>query len=657
MAISTKVLIVGGGPTGLFLSKALSCFGVDNMVVTKSVDVNNNNDTTQHTHRGGAHFVNTRTVEILNAFYPHQPLVTPQPQAPSSCLSSKPSPCPPLDHWSHFTYGHTALNVGSQFARVNQFTPSLLEKLNKWSEFIPVHLGIERLVGWMGAGNDGNRVLYDLSLSSFIETASPDGTSLGIEAQFTTTATNSPALTVKAKYLIGCDGSHSKVREILKIPMNGTTHESTDAQHLVNINFSTTERINDLFFHTNRKTNDIASMLYFVYNQNVVGAFVALDLARGEWVCQVPFFPPLQEFSDFSAEHCQKIVAKGLGVTDDLQDDVRINSVSKWVMTNSVASTYSSESKRVFLAGDAAHLFPPSGGFGMNCGIQDAHNLAWKLAVSENFVNNSNEQLLESYELERRAVACEYAALSVRNYERTLDISKTIGLNAEYPKTLVNLSASSSLPLSLKQKSFQFLVDAAMAPLGALDSSKALARASAIPLNLVKKRFSKILESQGNLGLPLLFPKYELGAAYTHEAPFHHYNESSTTSDTDDYLPFLKVGHRIPHCFLSGVHSFSTVGLSARLSLLREENECFFVLLVVDEDERDEDWVEYCERLKSEFGLNVTLVNVKNESEVFNKATNGKGSVAAVLLRPDDYVSQIFYTDDDDDVKAKAHPF
>ena len=38
---------------------------------------------------------------------------------------------------------------------------------------------------------------------------------------------------------------------------------------------------------------------------------------------------------------------------------------------------------RVFLAGDAAHQFPPAGGFGMNTGIQDAHNLAWKLAAGE----------------------------------------------------------------------------------------------------------------------------------------------------------------------------------------------------------------------------------------------------------------------------------
>ena len=52
--------------------------------------------------------------------------------------------------------------------------------------------------------------------------------------------------------------------------------------------------------------------------------------------------------------------------------------------------------RRIFLVGDAAHRFPPAGGFGMNTGVQDAHNLAWKMAAVLH--GRAGEELLDSYE-------------------------------------------------------------------------------------------------------------------------------------------------------------------------------------------------------------------------------------------------------------------
>ena len=59
------------------------------------------------------------------------------------------------------------------------------------------------------------------------------------------------------------------------------------------------------------------------------------------------------------------------------------------------------QSGRVFLAGDAAHVVPPNGGYGGNTGIQDAHNLAWKLAVV--LAGTAGPELLQTYD-ERRPV-------------------------------------------------------------------------------------------------------------------------------------------------------------------------------------------------------------------------------------------------------------
>lgn len=64
-----------------------------------------------------------------------------------------------------------------------------------------------------------------------------------------------------------------------------------------------------------------------------------------------------------------------------LSKGIQIRAINNWVMHAEVAKHYVEPTcGRIFLAGDAAHRFPPAGGFGMNTGIQDAHNLAWKLA-------------------------------------------------------------------------------------------------------------------------------------------------------------------------------------------------------------------------------------------------------------------------------------
>jgi 2,4-dichlorophenol 6-monooxygenase len=80
----------------------------------------------------------------------------------------------------------------------------------------------------------------------------------------------------------------------------------------------------------------------------------------------------------------------------------------------------------VFLAGDAAHRFPPSGGMGMNTGIQDAHNLVWKLHAVEQ--GCASPALLESYEAERRPVAQRNADQSLQNAMKMLEVFDAVGL-------------------------------------------------------------------------------------------------------------------------------------------------------------------------------------------------------------------------------------
>lgn len=110
---------------------------------------------------------------------------------------------------------------------------------------------------------------------------------------------------------------------------------------------------------------------------------------------------------NFSADVLTAFLTERIGRTD-----VRIHSIpwiSKYQMNARIAEHY--RVGKVFLAGDAAHVHPPTGGQGLNTSIQDAYNLGWKMAAS---LRGAGEELLDSYEQERRPVAESLLHLSTR---------------------------------------------------------------------------------------------------------------------------------------------------------------------------------------------------------------------------------------------------
>jgi putative polyketide hydroxylase len=81
---------------------------------------------------------------------------------------------------------------------------------------------------------------------------------------------------------------------------------------------------------------------------------------------------------DFTDEYCLAAIKNTLEIPDL---DIKIVNKNFWTIAAHLATSYGT--KRIFLVGDAAHRLPPTGGLGMNTGIQDAHNLAWKLAYPQ----------------------------------------------------------------------------------------------------------------------------------------------------------------------------------------------------------------------------------------------------------------------------------
>ncbi len=108
--------------------------------------------------------------------------------------------------------------------------------------------------------------------------------------------------------------------------------------------------------------------------------------------------------------------------SDDV--DLVVKGVRPWRMTCHVAERYSEG--RAFLVGDAAHRFPPTGGLGLNTGVADAHNLAWKLGAT--IRGWAPAGLLDSYGTERRPVAVDNAAKSLDNALGMVDVFVACGV-------------------------------------------------------------------------------------------------------------------------------------------------------------------------------------------------------------------------------------
>ncbi len=209
--------------------------------------------------------------------------------------------------------------------------------------------------------------------------------------------------TLRGRYLIAAEGAHSKVRERLGIDYDGrgtfsnslTIYFRADLSPWIGHNAWSIIYVNNPalggFFRMNR-----AGQVGFLA-VNTVG-----DAARDPQAAT-------NAATDVSERRLIELIRAGVGVADL---DVRIDGYTRWRATADVAQRF--QDGRIFIAGDAAHLMPPNGGFGGNTGIHDAHNLAWKLALV--LKGHAHPRLLETYESERKPVARFTAEQSFSRY-------------------------------------------------------------------------------------------------------------------------------------------------------------------------------------------------------------------------------------------------
>jgi 2-polyprenyl-6-methoxyphenol hydroxylase-like FAD-dependent oxidoreductase len=530
-----RVIISGAGPTGLTSALLLAKYGVPSVVLERSSSLPNHPK---------AHCINQRTMEVFRGM-PLDALAGRTPTLADRVRQAM----PPIDEWRSFVYcsgslldESSLLGVVDHFKTENNLDPfrfspepvahlpqhrlvPMLAEMCRRSDMVDVRMGCEAIE--FEQGENGVRV----------RTARDDALS--------------------GSFLIAADGAHSMVRKSLGIQMDGPG----TLQHLINIYFTAPSLAREL------KAVNRMGMLYFVFGASHVVVLVAHDLGRGEFVAQVPFFPPLQGAHSFGREVCKNIIGEiAGGAHEAMLKDVVVHDTKPWAMAAAVATRY--RDGHIFLAGDAAHVVPPAGAFGMNTGVQDAHNLAWKLAVALSDSGRNAECLLNSYDAERRPIAIANMNLSVDNFHEALEVARVIGLDFSTAQSVNSLLSSGPMASLVSESTRRQMLGAAMS--SGLWMGRALAKA--------RQRELKDLFDSGRT-LRLQYPKEDIGFAYQGRGCY-----VNVESDLKDALrkavrpkprdePFVEgadcflPGKRFPHFFMTILEDErSVVGLDSPVS-------------------------------------------------------------------------------------------
>jgi putative polyketide hydroxylase len=201
----------------------------------------------------------------------------------------------------------------------------------------------------------------------------------------TVAAHGNGSATIRAQYVVGADGAHSAVRQASGI----ATSRARGYGHWISILFRSPLR---------DYTGDQPCMVYGIGDPSTSGVFVPTD-ATDRWIRGLPWHPELGErVEDYGQARCEDLIRSGAGVPDL---PVEILDVRAFEMTASMADRY--RAGRVILAGDAAHVFTPSTGMGLNLAIHDGTVLAHYLADA--ISSGDQPDMLELYEQARRALA------------------------------------------------------------------------------------------------------------------------------------------------------------------------------------------------------------------------------------------------------------
>ncbi|MEU8461043.1 FAD-dependent monooxygenase [Streptomyces sp. NPDC029003] len=353
--VRVPVLVVGGSLVGLSTSLFLSRHGIRHLLVEKHAG------TSVHPRGRG---INARTMELFRTAG-----VEPAIRKEASALEAN----------QGILQSESSLVGGEHKWLIKAVDPSgALKKFSPTGWCLCSQNNIEPVLAEQSRAQ-GADVRFSTELMSFDQ--DDEGVSAVVKDR-----ESGEHLTVRADYLIAADGPRSPVREALRIRQTG----NGELFHNVSIVFRS-ERLAGVL-------GDLRFIVCYLLKPGADGALLPVD-NETQWVFHAPWHPETGEtLEDFTDERCAAQIRAAIGVPDL---DVEIGGKAPWHAAERVAEKY--RVGRVFVVGDAAHEMCPTGAFGSNTGIQDAHNLAWKVAAV--LSGAAGPELLETYEQERLPVA------------------------------------------------------------------------------------------------------------------------------------------------------------------------------------------------------------------------------------------------------------
>ncbi|RSS80401.1 FAD-dependent monooxygenase [Streptomyces sp. WAC06614] len=366
------VLIVGGGGSGLTASLALSDLGVPSLLVERHPSTSV---------QPKAHILNARTMEIFHhhgvaedIYREGSPLENTGAMVWLSSLGGD----EPYDRKVlHRAAAYGGGELAERYARASAQPHANLGQ--RWLEPLLRRHAEERAPGGL---------LFHHELLDLAEDAS------GVTATVLDRGTGRTS-TVRAAYVVAADGGKT-VGRMRGIPMEGTPtflewinlHVRADFSPFIPYDDAVVNRVSSLSDDGTLEHCGVVPMGPRRWGRH-----------SQEWTLMFSRPPGAQGAAELDDETIVKMVRRTLKLPDD--HPMEVESISRWPVEGTVARDF--RSGRVFLVGDAAHRHPPSGALGLNTGVQDAHNLAWKLALV--LGGQADGALLDSYQAERRPVA------------------------------------------------------------------------------------------------------------------------------------------------------------------------------------------------------------------------------------------------------------
>ncbi|KQU02393.1 hypothetical protein ASG56_15465 [Rhodococcus sp. Leaf7] len=365
------VLIAGAGSTGATAALLLASRGIASIVVDRRSD--------ELTHPA-AHVIHGRSLEIWR-------------EADPALARDIAALAPPIEDVSLIRWCSEL--SGRALGEIDLSSrPEQLARVKSHSDFLISHIGQHQLMPVLWTALD-REPLIDFRRNTRVERVEQRGDAV--------TAQMSTGATVAARYLVGADGANSDIREFANVEMHGPV----------------LARMGSAFFRApGLYPADARPLLSWIYQPNFAGVMIAH--ADDHYVLMNTYLHPDQDVARRREDFWATTLPAVLGD----QVHVEVVSTGTWTMTSQTAEVF--RRGRILLAGDAAHRFPHTGGYGLNSGVQDAHNIAWKLDAV--LGGHATDRLLDTYETERRPVIDLFARHSVSNHVKMDDTTRYFGV-------------------------------------------------------------------------------------------------------------------------------------------------------------------------------------------------------------------------------------